>query len=158
MSITNQIAKHIRDIYFGGNWTFSNLKENLADVTWKEAITRVDNCNTIAALVFHINYFVRAVLQVLHGNPLTANDRYSFDVPLISSEDDWQKLLEQTWNEAEQFASLVEQLPDSILYETFSDEKYGNYYRNFHGIIEHSHYHLGQIVILKKVLRKNLIL
>ena len=153
MSITNQIAKHIRDIYFGGNWTFSNLKENLADVTWKEAITRVDNCNTIAALVFHINYFVRAVLQVLHGNPLTANDRYSFDVPLISSEDDWQKLLEQTWNEAEQFASLVEQLPDSILYETFSDEKYGNYYRNFHGIIEHSHYHLGQIVILKKVLR-----
>ena len=158
MSITNQIAKHIRDIYFGGNWTFSNLKENLADVSWKEAITRVDNCNTIAALVFHINYFVRAVLQVLHGNPLTANDRYSFDVPLISSEDDWQKLLEQTWNEAEQFASLVEQLPDSILYETFSDEKYGNYYRNFHGIIEHSHYHLGQIVILKKVLRKNLIL
>lgn len=93
MSITNQIAKHIRDIHFGGNWTFSNLKEFLADVSWQEATICVDSCNTIAALVFHINCFVKAVLQILHGNPLTANVKYSFDGPLISSEDDWQKLL-----------------------------------------------------------------
>jgi len=32
------------------------------------------------------------------------------------------------------------------------EEKYGNYYRNFHGIIEHCHYHLGQIVLIKKML------
>jgi hypothetical protein len=29
-------------------------------------------------------------------------------------------------------------------------EKYGNYYRNIHGIIEHIHYHLGQIVLIEK--------
>ncbi len=46
----------------------------------------------------------------------------------------------------------IEQLPESKLWETFSDEKYGNYYRNIHGIIEHSHYHLGQIVLIKKIL------
>ncbi len=44
----------------------------------------------------------------------------------------------------------IEQLPESKLWETFSDEKYGNYYRNIHGIIEHIHYHLGQIVLIKK--------
>jgi hypothetical protein len=43
-------------------------------------------------------------------------------------------------------------LPESKLAETFSDEKYGNYYRNIHGIIEHTHYHLGQIVLIKKIL------
>ena len=30
-------------------------------------------------------------------------------------------------------------------------EKYGTYYRNFHGLIEHAHYHLGQIVLIKKL-------
>jgi len=47
------------------------------------------------------------------------------------------------------FASLVEQLPQSKLSEIFAEEKYGNYYQNIHGIIEHSHYHIGQIVLIK---------
>jgi len=47
---------------------------------------------------------------------------------------------------------LIEQLPESQLWVTFSQEKYGNYYRNLHGIIEHIHYHLGQIVLIKKII------
>ena len=35
MEITKQIAKHFREVNFGGNWTWSNLKDNLADITWK---------------------------------------------------------------------------------------------------------------------------
>jgi hypothetical protein len=60
--------------------------------------------------------------------------------------------LNKTWEEAENFATLIEQLPESRLWETFTDEKYGHYYRNIHGIIEHTHYHLGQIVLIKKLL------
>ena len=41
-----------------------------------------------------------------------------------------------------------------VLWETFADEKYGHYYRNLHGIIEHTHYHLGQIVLIKKLLQQ----
>ena len=29
MSLSKQIAKHVRDIYFGYNWTTSNLKKKL---------------------------------------------------------------------------------------------------------------------------------
>jgi len=47
---------------------------------------------------------------------------------------------------------LIEQLPEAKLGEIFSEEKYGTYYRNIHGIIEHTHYHLGQIVLIKKIL------
>jgi hypothetical protein len=46
----------------------------------------------------------------------------------------------------------VEQLPSIQLWETFTDEKYGTYYSNLQGIIEHIHYHLGQIVVIKKIL------
>ncbi|MGI8582316.1 MAG: DUF1572 domain-containing protein [Chitinophagaceae bacterium] len=152
MNLTGQIAKHLREVWFGGNWTSSNLKDNLADVTWQEATTQVYSLNTLAALVYHINYFVSAVLQVLQGEPLSAHDKYSFDLPPIRSQQDWENLLDKTWTDAENFAGLVEQLPESKLWEDFSDNKYGNYYRNIQGIIEHTHYHLGQIVLVKKIL------
>lgn len=99
-----------------------------------------------------MNYFVSAVLKVMQGGPLDAKDKYSFDHPPIQSQADWEKLLEKTWSDAEALAGLIEQLPESKLEETFVDEKYGSYYRNLLGIIEHIHYHLGQIVVIKKIL------
>lgn len=99
-----------------------------------------------------MNYFVSVVIKVLEGGPLDAHDKYSFDLPPILSGEDWEKLLDKTWTDAEKFAGLVEQLPVAKLWEDFSDKKYGNYYRNIHGIIEHIHYHLGQIVMVKKLL------
>ena len=152
MNLTSQIAKHFRDVHFGGNWTSVNLKETLAGITWQQATTKIYSLNTIATLVFHINYYVSAVTKVLQGEPLTAHDKYSFDLTPIQNQEDWENLLNKTWNDAENFARLIEQLPESKLAETFSDEKYGTYYRNLHGIIEHTHYHLGQIVLIKKIL------
>ena len=124
----------------------------MAGVTWQQATTKVYYFNTIATLIYHINYYVSAVLKVLQGEPLNASDKYSFDHPPILSQEDWEKLLDKTWTEAENFAGMIEQLPESKLWEDFSDKKYGNYYRNIHGIIEHIHYHLGQIVLIKKIL------
>jgi hypothetical protein len=152
MNITGQIARHLREVHFGGNWTASNLKNTLADVTWQQAITKVYSFNTIAALVYHMNYFVSVVLKVLRGNALSGSDKYSFDLPPIRSAEDWNALLNKTWTDAEEFARLVEQFPEDKLWEDFFDKKYGNYYRNFHGVIEHSHYHLGQVVLIKKII------
>jgi hypothetical protein len=73
-------------------------------------------------------------------------------VPPIQSEDEWNKLLSKTWSEAETFAGLVEKLPDEKLSVDLADKKYGSYYRNLHGIVEHAHYHLGQILLIKKIL------
>jgi hypothetical protein len=137
MNLAQQIAKHFREVHFGGNWTSINLKESLSDISWRQTIIKFGSLNTIAALVFHINYYVSAVLKVLQGGMLDAHDKYSFDLPPIQSQDDWEKLLSKTWVDAENFASLIEKLPEAKLTEIFTDEKYGNYYRNLHGVIEH---------------------
>lgn len=154
MNTSTQIAKHFREIHFGGNWTSANFKDSLADVSWQQATAPVYSFNTIAKLVYHTQYFVNAVLKVLQGGPLDAHDRYSFDHPPVNSEGDWEIFLDKVWADAEKFAALIEQFPDEKLEEDFTDKKYGTYYRNFHGIIEHMHYHLGQIVIIKKILQK----
>ena len=93
MNHTEQIAKHLRDVHFGGNWTVSSFKDHLGDITWQEATTKIHSFNTIATLVFHINYFVEAALKVLQGGPLDSKDAYSFDHPPIQSQEDWQKMI-----------------------------------------------------------------
>lgn len=153
MNLSAQIAQHIRSFYFGGNWTDVNLKTTLADISWQQATSKVYSFNTIAALVFHMNYFVNAVLNVLQSHPLDAHDKFSFDLPPIQSQEDWENLLNKTFSDAETLASLTEQLTESKLWEDFSEKKYGNYYKNLHGIIEHNHYHLGQMVLIKKILQ-----
>jgi hypothetical protein len=153
MNLSQQLAKHLRDVHFGGNWTCSNLKDVLESVTWNEAVTQVHSFNTIAKLVYHMNYFVSVVIKVLEGGPLEGNDKYSFDLPPVNSEEEWNNLLQKTLSDAKIFAALIEQLPEEKLNETFVDQKYGSYFRNIQGIIEHIHYHLGQIVVIKKLIQ-----
>ena len=156
MTISKQIAKQLHDVYFGGNWSASNLKDTLQDVTYNQATTTIHNLNSIISLVYHINYYVIAVTQVLNKKPLTAKDAYSFNHPAITSQIEWDAFVENTFNEAKEFISHIEQLPDAVLNTIFADEKYGTYYRNLTGIIEHAHYHLGQIVIIKKMIQNKL--
>ncbi len=153
MNTSKHLSKHIREVFFGGNWTHSNLKSNLQDINWKKATTKIDSFNTIATLVYHINYYIQAALKVLEGHDLDAKDKLSFDHPSIASQTDWDNFLNEVWINAEKFAALIEQLPEEKLWADFTDQKYGNYYRNISGIIEHTHYHLGQIVILKKLIK-----
>lgn len=152
LNLSLQIAKHLRDVYSGGNYAGVNLKDVLADVDWKTATTKVHSFNTIVALVYHINYYVAAVSKVLQGEQLNASDKFSYDHPQIQSEKEWKKFLDKFWSDAENFADLVEQLPGNKFLEPFLDGKYGTYYRNIVGVIEHTHYHLGQIVLIKKLL------
>ena len=151
MTHSQQIAKHFKEVHFGGNWTCSNLKEHLSDVTWIQATTKVHSCNTIATLAFHINYYVVAIIKVLQGDDLNASDKLSFDHPPINNQSDWDQLVNKFWQDAELFTSLLDQLPDEKLWEIFANEKYGIYFRNLLGLNEHTHYHLGQIVLIKKL-------
>jgi hypothetical protein len=152
MTLTGQIAKLFRDFYNGGNWTGVNLKDGLEGVSWQEATTKVYSFNTIADLLYHIDHYVRIVVKVLTDQPLNVSDENSFAHPPVLSEQDWKETLIMAWSNAEKFAMLVEDMPENKLWETFLEEKYGNYYTNIHGVIEHGHYHLGQIILIKKIL------
>lgn len=154
MNTTSQLAKHLRDVYFGGNWTVTHLKSALKGITWQQATTKVYDFNTIATLTFHIHYFVGVASKVLDEGVLEGNDKLSFNHPPINSQQDWDTFLEQVFTAAEKFSTLIAQLPDDKLSDDFTDEKYGTYFRNILGIIEHTHYHLGQIALLKKLVSK----
>lgn len=151
LNLTKATAFRFRAVFFGGNWTSVNLTDTLHAVDWQTAMLKTEVTNSIAELVFHIGYYVREVLKVLRGGPLVAHDRYSFDLPPIPGELEWKTLVEDTLDQARQFADEIERMPESRLAEDFHESKYGTYLRNIDGIIEHTHYHLGQILLLKKL-------
>ncbi len=152
MVLAKNISEHIRQVFFGGNWTGVNLSTSIKDLDWKKATKPVGSFNSIAALVYHIHYYVAAQLRVLRGNPLDAHDRFSFDMPAIASEEDWLALKAHCFGDAGLLADAVAGLSNEMLQQDFTDSKYGTYYRNLWGMIEHTHYHLGQIVLLRKML------
>jgi len=112
MNQSAQIAKRFRDVYFGGNWTSVDIKNTLEGITWQQAVTKIENLNSINVHVYHINYYVGAVLKVLEGGKLEASDNYSFDLSPLTNEEEWKALQDKAFAEAEKFANLVEQLPN----------------------------------------------
>jgi uncharacterized damage-inducible protein DinB len=93
LNTCKQIAKHLREVFFGGNWTWSNLQDQLAGVALEKAIEKKDGgFHSIAELSFHIYYFVKAILNVFEGKPLSSKDSESFDLPPVLSQGDWEKL------------------------------------------------------------------
>ena len=153
MSTTSQLSKRFREVLLDGKWIANtNFKEQLSDVTLEQATTKIDSLNTIAMLTFHIDYYIAGLVNVFEGGDLEIKDKFSFDLPPIESQEQWESLLNKLWQDSEKFATLLEQMPDSKLDEVFVNEKYGNYLRNIDGMIEHSYYHLGQITLIKKLI------
>lgn len=149
MSIAQQLAQQLRHVYTGGNWTAVNLKASLHGLGWQQVQQQPHGFNSIARLVYHMHYYIAAVTKVLQGEPLTASDKYSFDVPELNNETDWQQMVNQSFADAETLSALIESLTDEQLLQPFEDGQYGSYYRNLSGIIEHCHYHLGQIILIR---------
>ena len=151
-----EIANRFREVILNGTWIANtNFKDQLVDLDWQIATKRVDSLNTIADLAQHIHYYISGILNVFNGGSLDIKDQFSFNFPPIASQEQWNLFLNRFWNDAEEFARKVEVMSDEKLNSVFVDEKYGTFKRNIEAMIEHSYYHLGQIVIIKKMLLKD---
>ena len=154
MSTSEQYAKQIIDIFLTGDWATTHSYKSLLDnVDWQQAIQSKEKLNSIASLVFHVNYYVHGIIEVFKGKSLTISDKFSFEMNKIQSQQDWEDLLAKFYHDAQEFAALVERMPESKLAEDFDDAKYGNYQKNIEGMIAHSYYHMGQIALIKKLIQ-----
>lgn len=154
MQLSNQLTNRLKEVLTEGTWvTGTNFKSQIVDLDWQIATQKVHDLNTIAALTFHIHYYIAGVLQVLKGGTLDIRDKYSFDMSPITCDADWQKLISTFCNDSEAFISHVEQMTNEQLLAPFVKEEYGNYLRNINVMIEHTYYHLGQVLLIKKLLK-----
>ncbi|WP_223198038.1 DinB family protein [Maribacter arenosus] len=152
MTRSRFIANRLREVLLNGHWVANtNYKEQLQSVDWVQATQKIGKLNTIAALTYHVNYYLAGILNVFNGGDLEIRDKYSFEMPPITSETDWKKLSNEFLMNAEKLIHHIEKLEDQKWDTVFVAKKYGTFLRNMEGVIEHSYYHLGQISLLRKL-------
>ncbi|TXB66935.1 DUF1572 domain-containing protein [Vicingus serpentipes] len=151
MKLNEYLSNRLKEILTEGKWVLgTNFKEQIVNLNWKQATQKVEDYNTIADLTFHIDYYLDGMIKVFKGGTLDIRDKFSFDSPPITSEQDWKNLVNKFCFDSEEFIELVYKMSDKEIMSDFVDKQYGTYYRNIDVMIEHTYYHLGQILLLKK--------
>lgn len=154
MEIGKTLADSLREVLLDGKWvTGTNLKDEIKDLDWKTATMKIQDLNSIADLTFHINYYLAGVLNVFKGGDLEIKDKFSFDYKPIESQQEWEQLIDKFCSDAEKFAEAVEKMTNDELDQNFVKKEYRNYFRNIMLMSEHCYYHLGQIMLIKKMIQ-----
>ncbi len=156
MENNSQLAKRFREVILNGTWIANtNFKDQLSGMDWTIATAQFKNVNTIAVLAQHIHYYINGINNVFRGGTLDISDKFSFDFAPITSQQQWETFLERFWKDSKDFAAMIEQMSEEQLQQPFTDEKYGSYQRNIDAMIEHAYYHLGQVVLVRKIVAQS---
>jgi hypothetical protein len=147
-----RIADQLRRAFVGDPWHGLPLREILSGVSAEQAGLRpLPSAHTIWELVLHIGVYVIAAREVLQGIPMPKIVGTPKDWPAISdtSGPAWKTAVEELLEGAEKLAQAIEGFTDARLQDTVPGREYDFYYL-FHGIVQHSLYHGGQIALLKR--------
>ncbi len=151
------IADQLRRAFAGDAWHGDPLSKIVAGITAEQANARpIAGGHTIWQLVLHIRSWANAAAASTEGKPMPS---WPGDL-----EDDWPSVkatTEAAWQEAtrdlldagQSLAAKIENFGDEKLKDLVPGRSY-NFRHLFHGIVQHSLYHAGQIALLKKAVHK----
>jgi len=147
-----RIADQLRRAFDGDAWHGPSLRELLSEVKAAQASAHpLPGAHSIWELVLHIEVWTGAALRSIQGTPMPKIVGTTEDWRTVgdSSPEAWNKTVKNLFETKDQLAAAIEKFEDSRLTETVPGRKYDFYYL-FHGIVQHSLYHAGQIALLKK--------
>ncbi len=150
----SRIADQLRRAFSGSAWHGPPLRDLLAGITAVQAAARtLPTVHTIWELVLHIDLWAGIAFRATMGDPMpklygTGKD---WTRPFTGSEDEWFAAQGHLFETGQRLAGAIEAFDDARLSETVPGRDYDFYYL-FHGVVQHSLYHAGQIAILKRAL------
>lgn len=154
MDIRTLIAESIIEVTEGGNWTDVNIADTVKDISVQEATMRTPGSpNSIASLLHHLAYWNRVMIERINGVKVVVPDANGFDVPELKTDQDWGNLKADLKASAHELADAIRNFDLNRIEEPIVAGSSSSY-KNLQGTVEHIHYHLGQIVILKKLVKK----
>jgi hypothetical protein len=151
-SETSRIADQLRRAFDGDAWHGPSVRELLDGVGAQQAADHlIPSAHSIWELVLHMDAWVTAAFDTIEGVPMAKIVGTPNDWPSVSDRSDtaWKQATDDLFKGAEELARAIEMLPDQKLQEMVPGREY-NFYHLFHGIVQHSLYHSGQIAVLKK--------
>ena len=153
MKESQRIIKLFEKGYDGSPWIDVNLVDTLHSISAEQALKKITPAsNSIWEITNHIISWRNNVLQRVKGKELKTPPHNYFTPVKKGTQTDWELTLQQldaTQNDWIQFLKTIQE-------ETFEEIYLPNqmtYYEHIQGILQHDVYHLGQIVMLTRLLK-----
>jgi uncharacterized damage-inducible protein DinB len=152
MTESERITNLFKKLYNGDPWIDINIVSVLYSFTAAQASKRVlPNCNSIWEITNHMIEWRLNVLERLQGTTIkTPSNNYFKDIHDTSNEA-WKKTLQKLETTQEKWLNFLKNIKPEDFEKLYQNNKM-TYYEHIHGIIQHDSYHLGQILLLSKIL------
>lgn len=148
-------TRNFTEIYGGDPWLGESFMEKLDDVSEKEAFTPpMKGVHTIAELVAHVIYWRSPIIKRLKGEKdyvglMDSPENW----PTLASlkVKGWEKLLEEFDESQTQLISLLKKVKPEFYKEQYKPGV--TWDQMIEGVVQHDVYHLGQLALVKKMIR-----
>lgn len=152
MTQLQRLQKLFEDHYNGNPWLDVSILDTLHDITAKEAATSIKGLNSIWQILKHMMEWRKTNMKRVNGKIVTApSDNYINEI-IDQSERAW-NALQSDFNAVHiEWLSFIKGLDVKIFDAVYKANQH-TYYEHIQGILQHDAYHLGQIVLIKKLLR-----
>jgi uncharacterized damage-inducible protein DinB len=151
MEETKRISKLFSDLYDGDAWIDVTIVGTLKNVNSGQAFSRpIANLNTIWEIVNHLISWRETVLKRMKGEIVEEPEKNFFETVKNNSEDAWSSTLKRFEESQQMWMEFLSKFNNQDMGKFYVQSKY-TYYDMIHGILQHDTYHLGQVVMLKKI-------
>jgi uncharacterized damage-inducible protein DinB len=142
------IAEQLRRAYRGPAWHGPSLKAILLDVGEENAQRRPPNgAHSIHEIALHVAAWMRIARERLSATQArSVSDEEDWPAPRES----WTKTLQILDREVRELEEAIRRFPPAKLQEPAPAVEAQTFYVLLHGIVQHTLYHAGQIILLNK--------
>lgn len=148
----NRIKTLIQETADENNWTGINAEQALKDINAEQAVKRINsNHLNIAELTAHLTCWNKVITKRLDAENYAPTKEEDFPEINELTTKEWNKIKQKLFQSFEELTNKLQE-KESVDVNAPIFKGASSAYRNLHGQISHLHYHLGQIVLLKKIL------
>jgi uncharacterized damage-inducible protein DinB len=153
MTETKFIAEQLHKCFEGDAWHGPSVRETLDGVSAEQAAAKpITDGHSIWELALHIAAWVEHSRHAIDGKPLPLELDTPEDWPRIAGTDPaaWKQTHNQVFESGKALVKAIEKFPRERLTDNVPGRSY-DFHQLFHGIVQHTIYHAGQIALLKKM-------
>jgi hypothetical protein len=150
MSAIQQLVTDLDNLQNGNCWTGYNAQQILSGINAEAAKTKAyEKGNSLWQVVNHISYWRELVAsRIRERKPIQAEGE-GFDLPAITDEGAWKNTLDRFNESYVLLREAINTLTEEELYRKMDGDQ--TLYYNIHGCLLHDSFHLGQVILLKRM-------
>ena len=151
MTDVERLQKLFKDHYDGDPWIEINFMNTLKGITATMAAQKVGSLNTIWQIVNHVISWRETLLKRIQNENIPSPENNFIETISDVSAEAWKDTMNRLQASQDKLLSYLSEKKEIDLDENPSHGQYSRY-ELIEGILQHDVYHLGQVVLIKKMI------